>query len=219
MPLRFVYIPDCRAEELEVQAIHQYVDLPVRAAFHCGDALLDKIWSVAEHTFRLCSGIFFIDGVKRDKWIWSGDAYQSFFVNQYLMADPDIDRRTLLALRGNDPMVTHINTILDYPLFWILGVKAHHDAYGDEEFIRQVYPKMRSLMEFCEGQLDPDGFLIGREKDWIFIDWADLDKEGPLCAEQMLYCACWKAMAEAAARLGEDICWPGTLWGLRSQTR
>ena len=69
---------------------------------------------MAEHTFRLCSGIFFLDGVKRDKWIWSGDAYQSFFVNQYLLADPDIDQRTLLALRGNDPMTRHINTIMDY---------------------------------------------------------------------------------------------------------
>lgn len=72
-----------------------------------------RLW---RRSFRLCSGIFFIDGIKRDKWIWGGDAYQSLFVNQYLMADADIDRRTLLALRGNDPMTTHINTILDYSL-------------------------------------------------------------------------------------------------------
>ena len=87
------------------------MDIPVKAAFHCGEERLNQIWSVAEHTFRLCSGIFFIDGVKRDKWIWSGDAYQSFFVNRYLMADADIDQRTILALRGNDPMTKHINTI------------------------------------------------------------------------------------------------------------
>ena len=61
--------------------------------------------------------------------IWSGDAYQSFFVNEYLMADPDIDQRTLMALRGNDPMTTHINTIVDYSLLWILGVKKHLEAY------------------------------------------------------------------------------------------
>ena len=44
------------------------------------------------------------------------------------------------------------------------------------EFVRQVYPKMCSLMEFCEGQLDENGFLVGRENDWIYIDWADMDK-------------------------------------------
>lgn len=202
--VRFAYIPDCRKGEIELKAIHQYVDIPVRARFASNDELLNKIWSVAEHTFQLCSGIFFIDGVKRDKWIWGGDAYQSFFVNQYLMADPEINRRTLLALRGNDPMTTHINTILDYTLYWILSIKIHYEAYGDLEFVEQVYPKMCSLMEFCEGQLDEHGFIIGREGDWIFIDWADLDKEGALCAEQMLFAECYRTMSLLSRLLGKD---------------
>lgn len=202
--LRFAFVPGFTSSELSLQAIHQYVDIPVRARFCCDDELVNKIWSVAEWTFRLCSGIFFIDGVKRDKWIWSGDAYQSLFVNRYLMADADISRRTLLALRGNDPMVTHINTIVDYSLFWILGVKEHLDTFADTAFVRFIYPKMCSLMEFCETQLDEHGFLTGRDGDWIFTDWADFDKEGALCAEQMLYLACWKAMADTAAVLNED---------------
>lgn len=202
--VRFAFIPDCKAEDVEITAFYQYVDFPKRASFKCNDEKLNKIWEVAEHTFRLCSGIFFLDGVKRDKWIWSGDAYQSFFVNQYLLADPDIDQRTLLALRGNDPMTRHINTIMDYSLFWILGVLYHYEAYGDLEFVRQVYPKMCSLMEFCEGQLDENGFLVGRENDWIYIDWADMDKTGALCAEQMLFAACWQTMAKVSAALGEE---------------
>ena len=191
-------------EEIKVRAIHQYTDIPVRARFSCSDVLIDRIWSVAEHTFRLCGGIFFIDGIKRDKWIWGGDAYQSLFVNQYLMADADIDRRTLLALRGNDPMTTHINTILDYSLYWILSIKVHHEAYGDLAFVEQVYPKMVTLIEFCEEQLDEHGFIIGRSGDWIFIDWADLDKEGALCAEQMLFAECYRTMALLGGRIGKD---------------
>lgn len=202
--VRFAFIPRCELENVDLYAVHQYVDIPVKAAFKSSDSLMNRIWQVSEHTFRLCSGIFFIDGVKRDKWIWSGDAYQSFFVNQYLMADSDIDQRTLMALRGNDPMTAHINTIVDYSLLWILGVKKHLEAYGDLRFVRQIYPKMCSLMEFCENQTDAHGFLTGREKDWIYIDWADLDKEGPLCAEQMLYGACWKAMGEISSLLGME---------------
>ena len=202
--VRFAFIPNCKAEDVEITAFYQYVDFPKRASFKCSDQKLNKIWEVAEHTFRLCSGIFFLDGVKRDKWIWSGDAYQSFFVNQYLLADPDIDQRTLLALRGNDPMTRHINTIMDYSLFWILGVLYHYEAYGDLKFVRQVYPKMCSLMEFCEEQLDENGFLVGRENDWIYIDWADMDKTGALCAEQMLFAACWQTMAKVSAALGEE---------------
>ncbi len=152
----------------------------------------------------MCSGIFFIDGIKRDKWIWSGDAYQNILTNQYLMADPDINRRTLLALRGNDPMTTHINTIIDYSLFWILGVGEHYQAYGDQEFLEQIYPKMCSLMEFCAGQVDEHGFFTGRDGDWVYIDWADMDKTGALCAEQMLFAKCWDVMAAVSRAIGAD---------------
>ena len=199
--VRFAYIP---GEEVELKAIHQYVDIPVKASFRSSDTLLNRIWETAEHTFRLCSGIFFIDGVKRDKWIWSGDAYQSLFVNRYLMADPDIDQRTLLALRGNDPMTTHINTIVDYSLYWILGIQAHYDAYQDMGFLEQVYPKMVSLMAFCESRTEEHGFIVGQGTDWTFIDWANLDKDGPLGAEQMLLAACWRTMAEISRLLGKD---------------
>ncbi len=48
------------------------------------------------------------------------------------------------------------------------------------------------------------GFLVGRENDWIYIDWADMDKTGALCAEQMLFAACWQTMAKVSAALGEE---------------
>ena len=202
--VRFAFVPDMGPWGIKMKAIHQYVDIPVKASFTCGEKRLNDIWSVAEHTFRLCSGIFFIDGVKRDKWIWSGDAYQSLFVNKYLMADTEIDQRTLVALRGNDPVTCHINTIVDYSLLWILGVVEHYQAYGDKEFLTQIYPKMKSLMEFCADRREEHGFLIGKEKDWVYIDWADMDKDGPFCAEQMLFAACWRAMAQAGAMLGRE---------------
>lgn len=199
--VRFAFIP---GEEVELAAIHQFVDIPVRAAFYCDDPLLNQIWTVAAHTFRLCTGIFFLDGIKRDKWIWSGDAYQSLFVNQYLLADPGVERRTLLALRGNDPMTGHINTIMDYSLLWLLGVKEHFDTYGDRDFLELVWPKAASLLEFCRARTDSSGFLTAEEKDWVFIDWADLDKDGPFAPEQALLCACWGAAADLAETLGLD---------------
>lgn len=202
--VRFFFIPHCRKEEIKASAIYQYVDIPVRSSFKSNDILIDQIWEVAAHTFKLCSGIFFVDGIKRDKWIWSGDAYQSLLTNQYLMADPDINRRTLVALRGNDPMTTHINTIIDYSLYWILGIREHYLAYGDEEFLKGIYPKMVSLMEFCALQVDENGFFTGRDGDWVYIDWAEMDKTGALCAEQMLFAQSWKTMALVSDVIGEE---------------
>lgn len=202
--VRYVFVPGVNTGDLKVRAIHQYIDIPVRASFDCSDPLVNQIWKTAEHTFRLCSGIFFIDGIKRDTWIWGGDAYQSSVVNRYLLGDMDIDRRTFTALRGNDPVTTHINTIVDYSLLWLIGIREHYDTYGDIDYLRFIWPKMESLMQLFETQRDENGFLVGRKNDWIYVDWADFDKEGPLCAEQMLLIEALRCMYYLAEIMVEN---------------
>ena len=192
--LQFAYIPGLLPENCTAKAIHQYIEIPVKASFRCEDEELNRIFEVAAHTFMLCSGAFFLDGIKRDKWIWGGDAYQSMLVNRYLTADREIEKRTLIALRGAEPTTTHVNTILDYSLLWILSMEAYYDSYGDRAFIDEMWPKMESLMKLCMTQREEHGFLVGRERDWTFIDWADFDRDGPLCAEQMLLCEAYRVM-------------------------
>lgn len=199
--VHYVYVTNSTPEILRIRARHQYVDLPVRVTFDSPDPKIRRIWEVAEHTFRLCSGIFFLDGVKRDRWIWGGDAYQSMFVNRYLFRDADIDRRTFRALFGNAPAVTHINTILDYSLLCVIGVKEHYEFYQDLPFLVEMFPKMQSVLALCESQEEEHGFVAGRNQDWEFIDWADFDRSGPLAAEQMLYAAAFQAMEQAASFL------------------
>ena len=196
--LRYAFLPGAKPGDYRVRAIHQFVDIPVRASFQSDDEELNRIFAVAEHTFLLCSGVFMLDGVKRDKWIWGGDAYQSLFVNRYLTADRELEQRTLLALSPGEPVNTHVNTILDYSLLWILGIEAHIESCGDRDFLRLIWPRMRSLMELCLSQREENGFIVGRKKDWVFVDWADFDREGPLCAEQMLLAEALRVMARFA---------------------
>ena len=92
-------------------------------------------------------------------------------------------------------MTTHINTILDYSLLWILSMGEHAETYHDTAFLRRMRPQMASLMELVRSQRDEHGFVIGRKQDWVFIDWADFDRDGPLCAEQMLLAAAYDVMA------------------------
>ncbi len=203
--MRYAFLPGHRPEDVSVRAYHRYVDVPVRASFHCGDEELNRIFAVAAHTFSLCCDVFFLDGVKRDKWIWSGDAYQSLFVNRYLTGDKEIEQRTLTALRGNDPVTTHINTILDYSILWILAMGEHYDTYGDEAYLRRMRPQMESLMNLLRSQREEHGFIVGRPRDWVFIDWADFDRDGPLCAEQMLLAAAYGVMGRFGTREEKDF--------------
>ncbi len=92
---------------------YEYLPIENRGAFRCSDDQINKIWDVAAYTLHPNTREFFIDGIKRDRWIWSGDAYQSYVMNYYLFFDEPSVTRTLFALRGKDPVTSHINTIMD----------------------------------------------------------------------------------------------------------
>ena len=52
--------------------------------------------------------------------------------------DEDVEKRTLIALGGRRPFVQHINTIVDYTFFWIMGIWEYYRTYGDRTFVEQM---------------------------------------------------------------------------------
>src|SRR5690606_35702081 len=102
---RFVNIEhDPKIKIDSVSMLYEYLPVEERGRFKSSDTLLNNIWDVAKYTMHLTSREFFIDGIKRDRWIWSGDAYQSYLMNYYLFFDSPSVKRTTLALRGKDPV-------------------------------------------------------------------------------------------------------------------
>ncbi|SFF00579.1 alpha-L-rhamnosidase [Chitinophaga sp. CF118] len=182
-----------------VTMLYEYADVKEKGSFRCSDEEINKIYDVAKYTFRLNTREFFIDGIKRDRWVWSGDAYQSYLMNYYLFFDNETVSRTMLALRGKDPVTGHINTIMDYSFYWFLGIYDYYLYTGDKDFIKQFYPRMQGLMEYCLGRRNKDGLMEGMPGDWIFIDWADkLSKKGEVSFEQLLLCRSLETMALCA---------------------
>ncbi len=187
-------------------AVTEMLDVKAKASFSCGDPLIARIFDTAAYTFHLNSREFLLDGIKRDRWCWSGDAYQSYLVNDYLFADRSLNRRTITALFGKPPYLEHVNTINDYSALLIIGTWEYYFTTGDEEFIRFIWPRISALYEFIVSRLDGEGFVVKRPGDWIFIDWHSFDKDGPLCAEQILLWQTHRVMAKFADLLGiEDI--------------
>lgn len=184
---RYLFLPNIDTTEvLQVTADYQFVAFPQKGHFTSADQQLNQIWQTADRTFRLCSGIFFIDGIKRDRWVWSGDAFQSYFINQYDFFDKEIVKRTILGLRGALEVKQHLNTIVDYSMYWIISIELYYQTFADKKFVEQIYPKMKALLDYCLAQTNDLGFIFGRSGDWIYIDWADFDHTGVLCAEQIL---------------------------------
>lgn len=202
---RYVYVVSA-SKDLNVTASYEYLPIEAKGDFRCDNKLFDKIFSAAAYTFHLNCREAYLDGIKRDRWIWAGDAYQSARINRYLFSDKEIDQRTLIGLIGKKPIEQHINTILDYSLLWIITLYEHYMTYGDMSFLRQIYPMARELLSFCESRLNEDGFLEGRAEDWTFIDWSEIDKSGAVCAEQMLLVRVYFVMSVLARELDRNEC-------------
>ncbi|NII82672.1 MULTISPECIES: amylo-alpha-1,6-glucosidase [unclassified Pedobacter] len=187
-----------------ISMLYEYSPVTERGSFKSSDEELNKIYDVAKYTFHLNTREFFIDGIKRDRWVWSGDAYQSYLMNYYSFFDAPTVKRTLLAQRGKDPVTAHINTIMDYSFYWFLGIYDYYKFTGDKKFVRDIYPRMQSLMTYIDGRKNKNGLLEWMPGDWIFIDWADkLSKDGEVSFEQLLYARSLETMA-LCAKLAND---------------
>ena len=184
----------------ELSMLYEFKPEKQRGSFTCDDEELNRIWEVGAYTMELTTRECFIDGIKRDRWIWSGDAYQSYLMNYYLSFDSQTVKNTTWALRGKDPVTSHTNTILDYTFFWFLGIYDYYLYTGDRHFISQVYPRMQTLMDYVLGRTNKNGMAEGLIGDWVFVDWTDgyMDKHGELSFEQVLFAKSLETMALCA---------------------
>lgn len=202
--IAFRYMHVMAENELEFEADYEYLPLEDKGSFECENEMIKDIFSVCSKTLHLNSRAFFLDGIKRDHWVWSGDSYQTFFMNYYLTGDKAITERTLLALLGKPPYTQHINAINDYSSYLIFSILDYYKFSRNLDFLKEVYDRVLELYEFIVGRLDKNGFVVEMPGDWVFIDWADFDREGPQSAMQILLWQTHNAMAEISRILGKD---------------
>ncbi len=206
---RYVYIEGSGNIKLDgVSMEYEYApyDKGHSGSFRCDDGELNQIWDVSAYTMDLTTREFFVDGIKRDRWTWSGDAIQSYLMNYYLRFDTECVKRTIRQLRGKDPVTAHVNTIMDYTFYWFKSIHDYFIHTGDIAFVREIYPRMLTMMDYCLGRTNADGMAEGQSDDWIFVDWVDfpMHKRGVLCFEQMLFCKAMETMASCATILHDN---------------
>ena len=197
---RFVYIEkENDASYTDVLMDYEYApfDTQRSGSFRCSDDEINRIWDVAAYTMDLTTREFFMDGIKRDRWTWSGDAIQSYLMNYYLRFDTECVKRTIRQLRGKDPVTAHVNTIMDYTFYWFKSIHDYYEYTGDVTFVREMWPRMVTLMDYVEGRLNGQGMGEGQPDDWIFVDWVDfpMHKRGTLAFEQILLMKAMETMA------------------------
>ena len=206
---RFVYLEgtgNLTIDGVSMEYEHSPFNMEHSGCFRCSDEELNRIWEVSAYTMDLTTREFFVDGIKRDRWTWSGDAIQSYLMNYYLRCDTECVKRTIRQLRGKDPVTAHINTIMDYTFYWFKSILDYYTYTGDTDFVRDIYPRMLTMMDYCLSRTNADGMAEGQTDDWIFVDWVDfpMHKRGVLCFEQILFCKALETMASCAVILRDN---------------
>lgn len=202
---RYIYVETEGCSLNSVSMDYEYMPETEKGTFRCNDDEVNKMWDVGIYTLQLTTREFFIDGIKRDRWVWSGDASQSYLMNYYLFNDYDEVKRTTWLLGGKAPITSHINTIMDYTFYWFNSIYDYYMYSGDKKFVVQIYPQMQNMMNYVLGRTDNEGMVEGMAGDWVFVDWADkpMDKHGQLSFEQILFCRSLESMALCAGVTGD----------------
>lgn len=208
MAFRYVCIrlPDKGISVGNITHLYEYLPVEQTSTFECSDTVLNKIFNVASRTLLLNSRELLLDGIKRDRWCWSGDVFIGCLLDYYHFFDEDLAKRSLMALRGHDPVIQHINTIPDYTFYWFLAMYNHFLFSGDTLMIRNMYDNMRTLMLYCLSRTNENGFIkLDPSIDWIFVDWAKTPKYGNLSFEQILFSRSLEIMSLFSGILERNI--------------
>jgi len=175
-----------------------------RGAFACSEPALDHIWMRSAYTLRLCLHEFMLDGVKRDRLPWVGDAALALLGNAYVFGEGAILARTLEVLGGERLDECLPNAIIDYATWWLIALDLQARYWGDDRTCAREWPRAQRLLAALQARVDARGLLIHRRDDWLFIDWVPYEKQGANAALQMLWA--WALRAGAAiARRAADL--------------
>lgn len=201
---RYVSLKSQDDEPLEFY--EQKAEHPFQPSFHSDDKTLNRIYEVSLHTLDLCTRELFIDGPKRDRWPWGGDAYQTGLMSYYSFFDGPTAKRTLLALLGKKPYSAHINHIMDYSLLWFIAFRDYLYFSGDLEFGKAHIDEAVDFLAFVLARRNKNGLLERMPGDWVFVDWSISEKEndGEVAAEQMLLYAALSSMSEVFRLLQKE---------------
>lgn len=194
----------------EIITLEEYDPLGSITEFNSADALLNRIFEVSQYTFQMCAREFYLDGAKRDRWVWGGDIYEAQKAEYYYQYNAERIKHSIIAAFGKPPVIRYVNHIMDYTFYAINMVKEYYQHTGDKKFLKEILPIMTEHIELCLKRLDENGFIVsqrlnGVPVDWVFVDWGTLpERSGEVSLEQILMWKALKCVSEIYSILGLD---------------
>ncbi|HUR56682.1 MAG TPA: alpha-L-rhamnosidase C-terminal domain-containing protein [Opitutaceae bacterium] len=170
------------AAPLEVRALrHRFTAYPYHLAepFTCSDPKLEKIWSVALHTMKLCSHETFEDCPYYEQMQYAGDTMITSKIAMLATGDYRLSRQSLFHFdwsRLSDGLTQSrypsrlVQIIPSWSLHWITNVRDYVYCSGDLTVVRELLPGVTAVLDWFRRHADSDG-LPAKLPFWNITDW------------------------------------------------
>ena len=138
-----------------------------RGYFHCSDPLLNRIWEAGRKTVHLCMQEYYLDGVKRDRFLWVGDTRAEALYNYYLFADQKLFRfcwEAIASVQYADGAIPSemgegASCLWDYIAWYVIAFHDYRLFTGDDEFPLRLRKSLYAAVDYLSAQASPDGLI------------------------------------------------------------
>lgn len=160
------------------------------------DALQEKIYDMCVETLHLCMHEHYEDCPWREQALYAMDSRNQMLCGYYAFGEYRFPRASLQLMsrdRREDGLLSICYpiemdfVIPSFSLHYITECREYLDYSGDEEFLREIYPKLVSVVEAFTGRMEEkrsmegghsmeDGLVLpfaGRERYWNFYEWRE----------------------------------------------
>lgn len=135
--------------------------------FECSDERLNRLWRAGNKTLHLCMQEYYLDAIKRDRFLWVGDTRNEALYNYYLFGDTALfefcwDEVSKCQFPDGGISSAYgqgMSIILDYVAWYVI---AFHDYYwhtGKKDFLIRHRNSIYRAVDFLSSKAGADGLI------------------------------------------------------------
>lgn len=141
------------------------------------DERLNDILETAFYTSQLnMQDGYILDGIKRDRLVWSGDLFSEILTILYTFGDTEHITNALTLLKETSGKSAWINGIPSYNAWWILNLCTYCKFTGKRDFFNENYDYVKFIVDELDACIAENGDMnfkatgkrCGME---FFLDW------------------------------------------------
>ncbi len=179
--------------------------LDVKADFRSDNRTLNAVYDISVRAQECCMLDSYVDCPWREQAQWWGDARVQAANTFHLSADARLFERGIRQIAAQEvpngltygltPANMHHCILPDYTLTWIMTLWDHYRQTGGRDLLKEYADRAWRALSYFEEMTAANGLLPYDDRYWLFLDWADVFKDGYPTLYNLMY---FEALATAA---------------------